>query len=84
MKRCSCCRLTKPLDAFGVNRSKPDGKQSECRNCINSRARELREKAPLLPEQCKDPSWEEIRQYVTRGVMEIARIPVTSPIGGRE
>jgi hypothetical protein len=32
-KRCCACREKRPLDAFGVNRSRPDGLQSICKPC---------------------------------------------------
>jgi 5-methylcytosine-specific restriction endonuclease McrA len=33
VKRCSKCQEDKPLDAFPRDRSKPDGRQSYCRDC---------------------------------------------------
>lgn len=32
-KICSRCGIPKPLDAFSKNVSKPDGHQTECREC---------------------------------------------------
>lgn len=33
MKKCSVCKTEKPLDDFGGNKSRKDGKQNECRVC---------------------------------------------------
>lgn len=33
MKRCSACKVAKPLTEFGCNRSKPGGLHDECRPC---------------------------------------------------
>lgn len=33
MKICRLCKTPYPLGAFGPNASRPDGLQSECRNC---------------------------------------------------
>lgn len=33
VKRCSVCRETKPLEEFGANRSRSDGRQHTCRTC---------------------------------------------------
>lgn len=33
LKRCYRCDTTKPLDGFSVSRTRPDGRQSMCRDC---------------------------------------------------
>lgn len=35
MKLCSHCRLEKPLDAFGKNRTRKDGLHNFCRQCLS-------------------------------------------------
>lgn len=35
-KHCSRCGQDLPLDAFGLNRSAPDGKQHWCKTCMNA------------------------------------------------
>lgn len=32
-KRCPRCDTVKPLSAFGVHRTRPDGRQAYCRRC---------------------------------------------------
>jgi hypothetical protein len=39
LKRCSACSEVKPLDAFGANRSRPDGLQVRCRACRSATAK---------------------------------------------
>lgn len=34
-KQCTRCKDTKPLDAFHVKRSEPDGRQKWCKQCIS-------------------------------------------------
>jgi hypothetical protein len=34
-KRCSKCRVYLPVDSFQHNRSRPDGLQGQCRDCMN-------------------------------------------------
>jgi len=36
MKHCGRCGTTKPLDEFGPDRRKPDGRQPICRACANA------------------------------------------------
>jgi len=36
MKKCSKCKIEKPLTAFNKNKSKSDGYSTECRECVNS------------------------------------------------
>lgn len=36
-KYCSICERDRPLDDFALNRSKPDGRQANCRTCIAAR-----------------------------------------------
>lgn len=35
-KRCAACGLTKPIDQFHRDRSRPDGRVSACRTCANA------------------------------------------------
>lgn len=32
-KRCAVCGQSKPLSEFHANRSRPDGRQSRCKQC---------------------------------------------------
>jgi hypothetical protein len=41
-KRCPKCGEVKPLDAFGTDRSRKDGKARRCRECRNQAQREWR------------------------------------------
>ncbi len=36
-KECSKCGQAKELDAFGTDRSRPDGKTSQCKDCRRAR-----------------------------------------------
>lgn len=45
MKTCYKCGQQKPLDAFSVDRSRPDGRHSRCRDCRRSHYQENREEA---------------------------------------
>ncbi len=33
LKQCSACHETKPIDDFGMNRTRTDGRQHVCREC---------------------------------------------------
>lgn len=44
LKTCSRCHESKPLDAFGVDRSTKDGLNRRCRECTNSSSREKNQK----------------------------------------
>lgn len=44
MKTCNKCGDTKPLNEFAENKSKPDGKQYQCRSCQSDYRREHYEK----------------------------------------
>lgn len=37
---CWACRESKPIDAFGSDRTRSDGKNRICRDCKNKRARD--------------------------------------------
>ena len=41
LKRCSACRGRKELVAFGLNKSKEDGRADRCRKCERTRHREI-------------------------------------------
>ena len=41
MKRCGMCKIEKPLDAFNKKRMNADGRQNECRECINAYNRQF-------------------------------------------
>lgn len=36
-KTCTSCKLLQPTDNFHYNRTKPDGRQSQCKNCCQTR-----------------------------------------------
>jgi hypothetical protein len=40
MKRCSCCKIEKPVTEFGNDSHRPDGFRSECRQCNSKHRRE--------------------------------------------
>lgn len=42
LKRCPVCESVKPLDAFGINRKRKDGRQSNCRACWKHETRRRR------------------------------------------
>ena len=53
-KRCSHCGKIKPLDEFYNNRSQPDGKRHECKDCTkeaekNSKLKSQQSDTPKLP-----------------------------------
>lgn len=52
-KRCSHCRQVKPLDAFGVDRSRRSGRRSWCRACGRARV-DAHRRARGLPELERD------------------------------
>lgn len=67
MKKCWACGETKPLDDFGANRSKSDGRSTECRSCVRRlsaeryrrnpekyRADELRRRYGITPDEYDD------------------------------
>lgn len=40
-KTCSRCRVTKPLDGFHRHSSSPDGRQTQCRECLSETHRAM-------------------------------------------
>lgn len=44
MKQCIICKQFKPLDCFSNKKDSKDGKRSSCKECINSKNRELNKK----------------------------------------
>jgi len=46
MKTCSKCRETKPLEDFGKNKSRPDGKNPWCKVCNSASAKRYYHKNP--------------------------------------
>jgi hypothetical protein len=46
MKTCSRCNEEKPLAAFSINRTKPDGRGHACKSCHAAYKRELRRREP--------------------------------------
>lgn len=44
LKWCYDCKQNLPLDDFGNNRSKPDGKATECRQCKSKKDKLYRER----------------------------------------
>lgn len=45
MKRCPGCRNELPLDAFGINQARHDGRQGYCRTCHRQRNRNTQRRA---------------------------------------
>jgi hypothetical protein len=43
-KRCSKCRIVKPVSEFSKNRSTKDGYQKQCKSCMKTANKENREK----------------------------------------
>lgn len=41
MKRCSNCGQIKPVEAFSLNASTPDGRQGWCKNCMSNKMRNI-------------------------------------------
>jgi 5-methylcytosine-specific restriction endonuclease McrA len=46
VKTCPACKEAKPSDAFGADRSRPDGKQSRCKTCKNEATRRWQKANP--------------------------------------
>ena len=46
LKRCTVCKVEKPLDDFGARKAKRDGKRSECKPCAQSASRLYSEANP--------------------------------------
>jgi len=42
MKTCSTCRVSKPVEAFDINRAKKDGRHNACRACDSARKKKMR------------------------------------------
>lgn len=38
-RRCAACKQTKPLDQFGAQRGRPNGRRGTCKGCVNERQR---------------------------------------------
>ncbi len=49
MKRCSACRAVKPLEAFHIDRSHPDGRNYRCAICATAWQRARRQPPPVRP-----------------------------------
>lgn len=46
VKRCSRCRVVKPLTEFGVERARRDGRRNYCKPCAAAHLREYRQREP--------------------------------------
>lgn len=50
-KVCPQCHIRKPLDAYHISTTRPDGHQSTCKDCINTRDKcERRKRGLILPQ----------------------------------
>ena len=65
-KWCSTCCAQRPVANFNQRRAARDGLDRQCRDCINTKRRELRERNPAILEQerrWREENREKIRAY---------------------
>ncbi|MGK5085211.1 hypothetical protein WDW37_18135 [Bdellovibrionota bacterium FG-1] len=51
-KSCKCCGRSKPLAKFDRNRTKPDGRDANCKACVSNRKAKRYAKAIRLRKRC--------------------------------
>ena len=59
-KRCSTCGALKSLDAFAIDRSRPDGRKYVCRTCDHARYKRSYKPAPKRPWNAEDRLWSRV------------------------
>jgi len=47
-KKCFTCGIKKPIDKFGTNKVKPDGKTTSCKDCLRSKTDQRRRSLKLM------------------------------------
>lgn len=48
MKQCSTCKQLKSLNDFGNNKTRPDGKEYQCKTCANEYRKQVRQNNPEM------------------------------------
>jgi len=64
MKKCSCCKVIKKLEAFNSNRSHKDGLHHYCKICVNSKGKLWRKKNPEKAAQATKNYQKRNRKYL--------------------
>lgn len=68
MRVCNRCKLEKPLDEFGINRTTKEGRMYQCKKCNTERASEYYLKVKKdTPEQ---KEYEKARVFLRHGITE--------------
>jgi len=80
-KQCPQCGAVKPVDAFGADRSKPDGRMSHCRKCCNA-ARRARYHAAIERERKRSADYYAHNIERVRARNEAARARARAIYGG--
>lgn len=69
MRKCYVCSRDLPLDQFGLNRTKPEGRTLECRDCRREYSRKWREANPdkdrTASQRWRDAHPERARERIT-------------------
>ncbi|MFE3197188.1 hypothetical protein [Embleya sp. NPDC059237] len=68
MKTCSRCKRTLLIDAFVIDRSRPDGRCRRCRTCHNERVRDYRRRVRAQLGPARRPTTDVEEAYVLRAV----------------
>ncbi len=65
MKHCTTCGQDKEVSCFNNNKTKPDGKQTRCRDCdkANGRGRKYKESAKQYQEKNKEALQQRSREF---------------------
>lgn len=64
MKRCWACKTEKPLTAFGVDKSRKDGLQPKCKQCISEYHQKPEVQERVKRYQASEKRKETVRQYL--------------------
>ena len=63
IKKCSKCKIEKPLNEFGNKKKAKDGKQSQCKNCISLYNKSNKAKKSRKKYKCSDKGVKKIKEY---------------------
>ena len=81
MKNCLACGATKPLNLFSKNKQRPDGLQTQCKECYKNRRATPHYKAKHLISTAKHRSdvvtvtWQWVKEKIDNGFCELTGLP---------
>ena len=81
MKNCFACGIVKPISLFSKNKLRPDGLQTQCKECCKNRRATSLYKAKHLISTAKYRSdvvtitWQWVKEKIDKGFCELTGLP---------